>query len=105
MTETKHSPTPWKVSAFNKTNIVDSIGRWVCDCTDPHLETATANTRLIVSAVNGHDKLVKALKNVREEIGMQDDGIQLHGHTRVIISDRTWQTVKEALKLADKPQL
>src|SRR3990172_1501772 len=73
MTETKHSPTPWKVSAFNKTNIVDSIGRWVCDCTDPHLETATANTRLIVSAVNGHDKLVKALKESREYFDAQYD--------------------------------
>jgi hypothetical protein len=59
----KHTPTPWNAEQDR----VYSDGRWIAstDCIGADTNTETyQNAAFIVRAVNSHDELVEALKNI-----------------------------------------
>ena len=70
-----HTPTPWKLNkaGSQKTiyiNTADEEGLYLADLQNCQgTETTEANAEFIVRACNSHDDLVKALKEVKEQIG------------------------------------
>ena len=62
----KHTPTPWKLDKWgliqgDNTDIANTNDTWVDE------GVAEANAAYIVKAVNSHEALLKALKNMRED--------------------------------------
>ena len=71
MSETKHTPTPWRACRIeNETCIIDGSERLIIDCdrrysSVPDAEHA-ANIAMIVRAANARDALVSALEAMLE---------------------------------------
>jgi len=66
--ENKHSPLPWNVDNDLYINEGTSFHHAVCKMVTGHNRNAQANADLIVTAVNSHEQLVKALENTTQRL-------------------------------------
>lgn len=67
MTNTKHSPTPWKIENDGKSISQEGSGNEFISQVNSGFgaEKQKANASFIVTAVNSHYGLLEALKNIR----------------------------------------
>jgi hypothetical protein len=91
MSETRHTPTPWETSYRERSNgsygqdIYDSNGATIATCAWYSVPTPTgfvtnrtANAEFIVRAVNSHQALVEALRDILEMLQREAPGTQLN---------------------------
>lgn len=74
MSKAQHTPTPWKVFIEDYSVVIMSKeGDHVCDCNSSYEEDGEnkANAELIVKAVNCHDELLAAFKEILELMPMR----------------------------------
>lgn len=66
MTDTKHTPTPWKIENWHgDTQIIGPEGSLICiDTTYYPVAPSEEDMAHIVKCVNMHDELVEALKDI-----------------------------------------
>ena len=78
MTESKHTPIPWKVNTFagRPNSEVFSNDTLICDCRATNVEMTSeeieANAEFIVRAVNSHQALLDALKCLYRDEKLDD---------------------------------
>ena len=88
MSETAHTPLPWKIDPRARTHVVGLDERGICS-TGGHFSNSVdmcaldaenaGNADLIVTAVNHHAELVEALKEMREACAAACRVIATHG--------------------------
>ncbi|MCK8788244.1 hypothetical protein M0638_28235, partial [Roseomonas sp. NAR14] len=63
---TKHTPMPWSIDQDGKTALITSNGELIAECgiSDLPVKQDQANAAFIVRAVNAHDALVAALREL-----------------------------------------
>lgn len=88
MSETKHTPGPWR-AAHDDTDVrlLDEEGNWIAECKMWEHDQNVANANHIVRCVNAHDDMLEALEAVQA-----DDTARLSGPV--------WDKVRAALKKA-----
>lgn len=96
MTETAHTPLPWRAGDSEIFGADDSV---VCtvhwrsgdDCHQANLET-------IVHAVNSHHDLIEALREARTELSLTRTNIMCEINRCADPRDSRWEGVPEILK-------
>jgi len=73
----KHSPLPWHVGPFYKSDIESQSGR-IAECVSLKTPRAEANAEFIVRACNSHHELLAALKLACAAIEPPADDMRCH---------------------------
>ena len=70
MSETKHTPLPWKQSQMDPRHVDTLGGRMCIDCSQSGASryVDAANAAFIARACNVHDDLLAALKDAQQEL-------------------------------------
>lgn len=107
-TKPQHTPTPWRLLAGTESIAVwsDKTGRYIMipsPQTRDHDEQI-ANAAFIVRAVNSHDAMLAALKNLRANVADLPTIIQrggcMVGDKEVVESMRAW--IDEAIRKGEE---
>lgn len=92
-----HTPTPWRLDNPESTLVIGSNERIIADCDHPQLPDTEieANAAFIVRAVNCHDDLVSALKNVMAMVIGEAPSLARE--------NCTWERAEAALAKVEQP--
>ena len=95
MADTTHTPTPWHQGPYYKGDVESREGR-ICECTPLSSPRAAANAEFIVRAVNAHDDLLAALKDVIAALQADAPGTPLNNRKYDALGARARAAIAKA---------
>lgn len=106
-TESKHTETPWEVDGMEvwaktkqgRIRIADVGGSYGYKTKDGIIEEIKANAALIVRAVNTHDELLEAVKNLAS---LADSLVNGDGNDKIGEWERALYAAQNAIRKAER---